>query len=82
MLSMRQSCSRTNAKPWKGLLMGAKRAKIISRDAFMKSFVEAEVVMRRNLAAKIQEAVDSETDEGIKSGLLKAKEIVFGRVEE
>jgi hypothetical protein len=62
--------------------MGRKHAKIVSRDAFMKSFVEAEVVMRRNLAASIQAEVDKTTDEGVKSGLLKAKEIVFGKVEE
>jgi hypothetical protein len=62
--------------------MGRKHAKIISRDAFMQSFVEAEVVMRRNLATRIQEAIDTETDEGVKSGLVKAKEIVFGKVEE
>jgi hypothetical protein len=61
--------------------MGTKKAKIISRDAFMKSFVEAEVVMRRNLAARIQEAIEAETDEAIKAGLVKAKEIVFGKVE-
>jgi hypothetical protein len=62
--------------------MGSKKAKIISRDAFMKSFVEAEVIMRRNLAARIQEEIDKETDEGVKSGLIKAKEIVFGKVED
>lgn len=62
--------------------MGQKRAKVISRDAFMHSFVEAEVIMRRNLAFRIQAAIDVETDDGVKSGLIKAKEIVFGKVEE
>ena len=61
--------------------MGRKHAKIISRDAFMQSFVEAEVVMRRNLAARIQVLIDSETNEDVKSGLLKAQEEVFGKVE-
>jgi hypothetical protein len=61
--------------------MGRKHAKIISRDAFMQSFVEAEVIMRRNLAARIQDAIDTETNEDVKSGLEKAKEIVFGKVE-
>lgn len=61
--------------------MGQKRAKVISRDAFMQSFVEAEVIMRRNLAARIQVAIDSETNEDVKSGLVKAYEIVFGKVE-
>ena len=61
--------------------MGTKKAKIISRDAFMKSFVEAEVVMRRNLAARITVAMDLENDEKILEGMNKAKEIVFGKVE-
>ena len=61
--------------------MGQTRAKVISRDAFMQSFVEAEVIMRRNLAARIQVAIDSETNDDVKSGLMKAYEIVFGKVE-
>jgi len=61
--------------------MGTKKAKIISRDAFMKSFVEAEVVMRRNLAARITVAMELENDEKILEGMNKAKEIVFGKVE-
>jgi hypothetical protein len=61
--------------------MGTKKAKVISRDAFMKSFVEAEVVMRRNLAARIDVAIETEENEDVKAGLLKAKEIVFGKVE-
>jgi len=61
--------------------MGTKKAKIISRDAFMKSFVEAEVLMRRNLAARIDVAIETETDEKIVEGMNKAKEIVFGKVE-
>ena len=62
--------------------MGSKKAKIISRDAFMKSFVEAEVIMRRNLAARIQVAIEAEENADVKAGLAKAKEIVFGKVEE
>jgi len=62
--------------------MGAKRAKVISRDAFMKSFVEAEVIMRRNLAAQIEEAIKTETNSATIVGLKKAKEIVFGKVED
>lgn len=61
--------------------MGTKKAKVISRDAFMKSFVEAEVVMRRNLAARITVAMELENDEKILEGMNKAKEIVFGKVE-
>jgi hypothetical protein len=62
--------------------MGSKKAKIISRDAFMKSFVEAEVIMRRNLAAQIEEAIKLETNPATIVGLKKAKEIVFGKVED
>jgi hypothetical protein len=61
--------------------MGTKKSKVISRDAFIKSFVEAEVVMRRNLAARITVAMELETDEKILEGMNKAKEIVFGKVE-
>jgi len=62
--------------------MSSKKAKIISRDAFMKSFVEAEVIMRRNLAAQIEEAIKLETNLATIVGLKKAKEIVFGKVED
>jgi len=61
--------------------MGRKHAKIISRDAFMKSFVEAEVIMRRNLAAQIEEAIKTETNPATIAGMKKAVEIVFGIVE-
>ena len=61
--------------------MGQKRAKVISRDAFMQSFVEAEVIMRRNLATRIQVLIDNETNEDVKSGLMKAQQEVFGKVE-
>ena len=62
--------------------MSSKRAKVISRDAFMKSFVEAEVIMRRNLAAQIEEVIKEETNPATIVGLKRAKEIVFGKVEE
>ena len=61
--------------------MGRKHAKIISRDAFMKSFVEAEVIMRRNLAAQIEEAIKTETNPATIAVMKKAVEIVFGIVE-
>lgn len=61
--------------------MGQKRAKVISRDAFMKSFVEAEVIMRRNLAARIEEAIKTETNPATIAGMKKAIEIVFGKVD-
>jgi len=62
--------------------MGRKHAKIISRDAFMKSFVEAEVIMRRNLAARIEEEIKNETNPATIVGMKKAVEIIFGTVEE
>ena len=40
--------------------MGRKHAKIISRDAFMQSFVEAEVIMRKNLGARIENLIEKE----------------------
>lgn len=65
--------------------MGRKHAKIISRDAFMQSFVEAEVIMRRNLATRIEQeankAVEEKYDIAYINGLKKAAEIVFGEVE-
>ena len=62
--------------------MGQKRAKIISRDAFAKAFVEGEVIMRRNLARLIQDEIEKTTDEKEIAGLLKAQQIVFGEVHE
>lgn len=62
--------------------MGSKHAKVISRDAFMKSFVEAEMIMRRNLAARIENEAEKETNEDIKAGLIQASKIVYGTVEE
>lgn len=61
--------------------MGSKRAKVISRDAFMQAFVEAEVRMRKALSDKIQEVIDKEPNEDIKSGLIQAQTIIFGVVE-
>jgi hypothetical protein len=61
--------------------MGRKHAKIISRDAFMKSFVEAEFIMRKNLAAQVEEAIKTETNPATIAGMKKAVEIIFGKVE-
>ena len=58
--------------------MGRKHAKVISRDAFQQAFVEAEVRMRKALADMIQKEIDNESDEAVRSGLAKAKTIVFG----
>ena len=61
--------------------MGKQRARIISKQAFEKAFVEGEMIMRRNLAAQIQVQINGESDEKIKEGLIRAQEIVFGKVE-
>jgi len=64
--------------------VGRQHAKIISKTAFEKAFVEGEVIMRRNLAALIQKEIDNApayADVGYIAGLLKAQEIVFGKVE-
>lgn len=57
--------------------MGRKHAKVISRDAFIKSFVEAEVVMRYNLHARLENEIEKQTDEKIIEGLRIAQEIVY-----
>jgi len=61
--------------------MGRKHAKIISRDAFQQAFVETEYIMRKNLAARIEVAAESETNADIIAGLKKAAVIVFGELE-
>jgi len=61
--------------------MGRKHAKIISRDAFMQSFVEAEVIMRKNLGARIENLIEQETNPDIITGLKQAQELVAGKVE-
>ena len=61
--------------------MGRKHAKIISRDAFMQSFVEAEVIMRKNLGARIEVLIEKETNTDIIAGLKQAQEVVAGKVE-
>lgn len=70
--------------------MGKNRARIISKTAFEKAFVEGEIIMRRNLASLIQAEIERWSDEAPISevittedlmyveGLLKAKSIVFG----
>jgi hypothetical protein len=61
--------------------MGRKHAKIISRDAFMQSFVEAEVIMRKNLGARIENLIEKETNPDIIIGLKQAQELIAGKVE-
>ena len=61
--------------------MGRTHAKIISRDAFMQSFVEAEVIMRKNLGARIGSLIEQETNPDIITGLKQAQEVVAGKVE-
>jgi len=69
--------------------MGKQRAKIISKAAFEKAFVEGEVIMRRNLARLIEDEyakgskryTNIAEEEAYNAGLRKAQEIVFGKVE-
>ena len=61
--------------------MGRKHAKIISRDAFAQAFVQAEVVMRHNLHAKLEYEIEKQTDENIIKGLRLAQDIVYISVE-
>ena len=61
--------------------MGRKHSKVISRDAFTKAFIEAEYVMRKNLAARITEEATGEVNEDFQAGLMRAAEIVFGTLE-
>jgi len=71
--------------------VGRQHAKIISKTAFEKAFVEGEVIMRRNLAALIEKEIQDiifscndgsgEADGHYVRGLRKAQEIVFGKVE-
>ena len=62
--------------------MGKKHARIISKTAFEKAFVEGEMIMRRNLALLIQEEIKTEANPATIVGLKKAQEIVYGKLEE
>jgi len=62
--------------------MGSKKAKIVGRDAFRQAFVEAEYIMRKNLAARIEVAAEKETNADVIAGLKMAAEIVYGKVSE
>ena len=61
--------------------MGKKTAKAMSRDAFIKVFVEAEVTMRQNLAARIDVVIQRQENPDIIAGLELAKEVIIGTVE-
>jgi hypothetical protein len=70
--------------------MGRQHAKIISKQAFEKAFVEGEVIMRRNLARLIEDVIElknkpelhtGDYTDGYIDGLKAAQEIVFGKVE-
>ena len=61
--------------------MGKQRAKAMSRDAFIKVFVEAEITMRRNLAARIDVVIQRQENYDIIAGLELAKEVIMGKVE-
>lgn len=58
--------------------MGAKRAKIITKTAFEKAFVEAEILMRKALSDMIEKEVRVETNPATIAGLRKAQKIIIG----
>ena len=64
--------------------MSARRARVISQEAFQKAFVETEIVMRKELARRIMIAFNdnvedtSEKAQGRRDGLLEAKKIILG----
>lgn len=62
--------------------MSRRKAKIVGKDAFTRAFVEAEYIMRKNLAARIEVAAEEETNPDIIAGLKKAATIVYGEVTE
>lgn len=59
-------------------IVGAKKARAMSRDAFIKVFVEAEVTMRKALAKRIDDTIAKEKNSDIIIGLEKAKDIIIG----
>jgi len=59
--------------------MGKKRAQIITKTAFEKAFVEAEVLMRKALGDMIEKEIRIETNPATIVGLKKAQEIVIGQ---
>ena len=58
--------------------MGKQRAKIITKTAFEKAFVEAEILMRKALGNMIAKEILKETNPATIVGLKKAQEIVIG----
>lgn len=59
--------------------MGQKRAKVISRAAFEKAFVETEILMRKALGNLIAKEILTETNPATIVGLKRAQEIVIGK---
>ena len=59
--------------------MGKQRAKIITKTAFEKAFVEAEILMRKALGDMIAKEILKENNPATIVGLKKAQEIVIGQ---
>ena len=59
--------------------MSNKKARIMSRDSFIASFVQAEMIMRQKLWSQIEDLITKEVNEDVKIGLRQAQEIVFGK---
>ena len=74
---MLKSCNRTYARMENA--MSNKKARIMSRDSFIASFVQAEMIMRQKLWSQIEDLITKEVNEDVKIGLRQAQEIVFGK---
>jgi len=62
--------------------MGRKRAQIVTKNAFIQAFVEAEVVMRKQLHQQLEIEIEKHADEKIVEGLRIAQSIVYGTAHE
>lgn len=61
--------------------MSRKRAQILSREAFMQEFVKAEMLMRRNLSARLDVLAQAQTIEDVIKGIRLSQEVVYGKVD-
>lgn len=58
--------------------MSRKKSRIMGQDAFRKAFVEAEMIMRVNIANMIMDEIKKQTNDDIITGLGMARKIVIG----
>ena len=62
--------------------MGARKAKIISRDAFAQAFIEGEMRMRRELGNRMQVVIATQTNKKVLAVANELLEIVIGKESE